>query len=139
MSPERSARAIHDGPALRVEGLGKTYRVGGSRAYGYTTLRERVSSAGSNALRRARGRRSDETGDSDLLDALDDLTFTVEQGETVGFIGQNGAGKSTLLKILSRITPPSRGWAEVRGRVGSLLEVGTGFHPELTGRENIFL
>ncbi len=73
------------------------------------------------------------------FDALDDLTFTIGQGESVAFVGRNGAGKSTLLKVLSRITPPSRGWVEVRGRVGALLEVGTGFHNELTGRENVYL
>jgi lipopolysaccharide transport system ATP-binding protein len=129
----------NDAPAITVDGLTKVYRVGGSRAYGYSTLREQITSAGTSALRRVRLRAATEPDDSNLLTALDDVTLSIRQGDAVGFIGKNGAGKSTLLKILSRITPPTRGWAEVRGRVGSLLEVGTGFHNELTGRENVYL
>ena len=118
--------------AVRVEGMGKAYRIQHQRARGgYRTLQEDVM-----ALLRRRRR---ETSGSEEFWALKDVSFEVRQGEVLGIIGRNGAGKSTLLKILSRITRPSTGIAEIHGRVGSLLEVGTGFHPELTGRENIFL
>ncbi len=103
----------------------------GERRRGYGTLRDAVSA------RFARGR-SPET-DRQIHTALDDVTFTIREGETVGFIGHNGAGKTTILKVLSRITEPTRGFVDIRGRVGALLEVGTGFHPELTGRENVYL
>jgi lipopolysaccharide transport system ATP-binding protein len=118
--------------AVRARGLGKEYTIRHQPAYG--SLRDSLMSA----LRRPFGRRA--AGEqSESLWALDDVSFEVGHGEVVGIIGRNGAGKSTLLKVLSRITTPTRGEAELRGRVGALLEVGTGFHPELTGRENVFL
>jgi lipopolysaccharide transport system ATP-binding protein len=124
-------------PAITIENLGKCYRVQRSESAGdYATLRESLSRAATWPWRRLRG------GDGARQEpfwALKDVNFTVQAGETVGIIGRNGAGKSTLLKILSRITKPTEGEARLRGRVGSLLEVGSGFHPELTGRENIFL
>lgn len=125
---------IVDTPAIRVESLGKRYRLGERAAH--DTLRDAIGSL-TNILG-ARRRGVDECGRV-ILEALADVSFTVQRGEVVGVIGRNGAGKSTLLKILSRITAPSSGCARILGRVGSLLEVGTGFHPELTGRENIFL
>jgi len=118
--------------AIETNELGKRYTLG-VRGRGYGTLRESIMSA----PRRLLSREKHEQGDQ--LWALRDLSLTVRSGEVVGLIGHNGAGKSTLLKILSRITEPSAGYADVTGRVGSLLEVGTGFHPELTGRENVFL
>ncbi|HET7129090.1 MAG TPA: ABC transporter ATP-binding protein [Gaiellaceae bacterium] len=119
--------------AIRAEGLAKRYRIGG-RPAAYGTLRDALASP----LLRLWNRRG-AVAPSDELWALDDVSFEVEEGEAIGFIGRNGAGKTTLLKLLSRITRPTRGRADVYGRVGSLLEVGTGFHGELTGRENIFL
>src|SRR5271168_1359321 len=117
---------------IHVEGLGKRYRVGERERY--LALRDVLTRAFTAPFRRAQERRT-----RDYLWALRDVSFDVQQGEVVGLIGRNGAGKTTLLKILSRITRPTTGSAEIHGRVGSLLEVGTGFHPELTGRENVFL
>ena len=121
--------------AIRVEGLSKSYRIGEIRPR-YKTIRDSVTEMVSKPLRRwTRGRPGAET----TMWALRDISFEVGRGEVIGVIGRNGAGKSTLLKILSRITQPTLGRAEIHGRIGSLLEVGTGFHPELTGRENVFL
>ncbi len=114
--------------ALRVEGLGKRYRVGGLQTY--QTLRDSVVDL-------LRGRR--EIKKKPDFWALRDVSFELKEGEVLGIVGRNGAGKSTLLKLLSRITSPDTGSIEIHGRMGSLLEVGTGFHPELTGRENIFM
>ena len=121
--------------AIDARALGKRYTIG-TRPYGYDTLRERLVSTG--RLVAGRLRRDTEPAAKTLW-ALRDVSLTIREGEVVGIIGHNGAGKSTLLKILSRITEPTTGFVDVTGRVGSLLEVGTGFHPELTGRENIYL
>lgn len=128
--------------AIRVDGLSKQYRIGAAPVR-YRTLRDSIASMASapvRAVSAAFNRHSDAVDEgANHFWALKDISFDVQQGEVIGLIGRNGAGKSTLLKVLTRITEPTEGWAEIRGRVGSLLEVGTGFHPELTGRENVFL
>jgi len=122
--------------AIRVEGLSKQYKIGGP-AEPYGSLRESLARAVTNPFRRLR--RPTAAAEDTTLWVLRDVSFEVKHGEVVGIIGRNGAGKSTLLKVLSRITEPTKGRIDLYGRVGSLLEVGTGFHPELTGRENIML
>ena len=125
--------------AVRVEGVGKRYRIGAAAGgrFKYKSLRDSLGGLARRPLDALRNPRR--LGEDNSFWALDDVSFDVRRGEVVGVIGRNGAGKSTLLKILSRITKPTRGQVALRGRVGSLLEVGTGFHPELTGRENVYL
>lgn len=129
--------------AVDVEGLSKCYHIGKIQNNRYVTLGDRLTQMVSNPFRRAKQLiQGHATGAADLNEvfwAMQDVSFKVNQGELVGIIGRNGAGKSTLLKMLSRITEPTRGGATIYGRVGSLLEVGTGFHQELTGRENVYL
>jgi lipopolysaccharide transport system ATP-binding protein len=126
-------------PAIEVKGLSKLYRVGVPDKY--PTIREALVRAASAPLRAVRSRAfaGNDGNGADRIWALRDVDFEVRNGEVLGIIGRNGAGKSTLLKILSGITEPTAGYADIYGRVGSLLEVGTGFHMELTGRENIFM
>ena len=128
VSPSLSPDAV-----IRVSGLAKEYSIGGRRR-GHDTVREQLTARARSLLRGDLGRPPSATHL-----ALRDVSFDVARGEVVGIIGRNGAGKSTLLKILARVTTPSAGHAQIRGRLGALLEVGTGFHPELTGRENVFL
>ncbi|HEX9629427.1 MAG TPA: ATP-binding cassette domain-containing protein, partial [Pyrinomonadaceae bacterium] len=120
-------------PAIKIENVSKRYRIGGLHP-GYMTFREMVGGVVTAPFRKLKSGNGQQT-----LWALSDVNLEIGQGELVGIIGRNGAGKSTLLKILSRVTKPTTGEVELLGRIGSLLEVGTGFHPDLTGRENIFL
>lgn len=119
--------------AIRVENISKQYQISSGKRH--DTLRDQLADSFRSIMRRKEGSRAG----PNTFWALQDVSFEIGKGQIVGIIGQNGAGKSTLLKLLSQITEPTRGRAEIYGRVGSLLEVGTGFHPELTGRENIYL
>jgi lipopolysaccharide transport system ATP-binding protein len=125
-------------PIISAQGLGKAYHLG-SKVDKNATFRDAIVEMVRSPMKKLRARIGEPTDSADTFWAIKDVSFDVNQGEVLGLVGRNGAGKSTLLKVLSRITEPTEGKAVLRGRVASLLEVGTGFHPELTGRENIYL
>src|SRR5574339_1157828 len=128
--------------AISVKNLGKQYKIGAAETkFRYNMLRDVLVATFYEPIRLAKALvgRSERRSNKNFVWALKDVSFDVEEGKVLGIVGRNGAGKSTLLKILSRVTEPTEGTVTVRGRVGSLLEVGTGFHPELTGRENIYM
>ncbi len=121
---------------IKIENLGKSYRLRHEQSERYVALRDVIPRKIKSILNR---KSNIENPKSEDFWALKDISFDIRRGDAVGIIGRNGAGKSTLLKLLSRITEPTEGRIRIRGTVASLLEVGTGFHPELTGRENIYL
>ncbi len=127
-----------DEPAIRVEGLGKRYLIGMARDRN-PNLRDIIARSATAPFRRLKHGGASTGGKVESIWALRDLSLAVREGEILGIVGRNGSGKSTLLKLLSRVTEPTAGSIDLLGRVGSLLEVGTGFHPELTGRENVYL